>query len=39
MLDQHQACTSRELAEAGMSGLAEIMHQLGYAVRGSDLSA
>jgi len=37
MLDQHQALHFTGIGGAGMSGLAEIMHQLGYAVRGSDL--
>ena len=37
MLDEHQALHFTGIGGAGMSGLAEIMHQLGYAVRGSDL--
>jgi UDP-N-acetylmuramate--alanine ligase len=37
MLDQRQALHFTGIGGAGMSGLAEIMHQLGYAVRGSDL--
>ncbi|MGD0581037.1 MAG: Mur ligase domain-containing protein, partial [Bryobacteraceae bacterium] len=37
MLDQLQALHFTGIGGAGMSGLAEIMHQLGHAVRGSDL--
>ena len=37
MLDKKQAMHFTGIGGAGMSGLAEIMHQLGVAVRGSDL--
>lgn len=37
MLDRHQALHFTGIGGAGMSGLAELMHQLGFTVRGSDL--